>query len=149
LKYLVIGAPLFGDAAAEQYLAHLRKQAPPGVTFTGWVADPVVHLDLLIVPSIGAEAITRVVPEAWAAGVPVVASNLGGLAEIIDDNQTGFLVEPDSPEALAARIREVLALPQQRLAEITAAGRRRYEGGFTRRQFAEGVITSVARIGAV
>ncbi len=48
---------------------------------------------------------------AMAAGIPVVASNIGGLPEIIADGESGFLVE-NTPEAIAARLRELLSNPQ-------------------------------------
>lgn len=46
--------------------------------------------------------------EAFAAGTPVITSDLGGLSEIVEDGTTGLLVAPDDPEALAAAMREIL-----------------------------------------
>jgi starch synthase len=44
-----------------------------------------------------------------AVGTPVVATRVGGLAEVVDDGVTGLLVEPGEPQALASAILEVLA----------------------------------------
>jgi starch synthase len=44
-----------------------------------------------------------------AVGTPVVATRVGGLAEVVDDGVTGLLVEPGEPDALAAAVLEVLA----------------------------------------
>ena len=43
-----------------------------------------------------------------AVGTPVVATRVGGLAEVVDDGVTGLLVEPGEPDALAAAVLEVL-----------------------------------------
>jgi glycosyltransferase involved in cell wall biosynthesis len=67
--------------------------------------------------------------EAMACGVPVVASAVGGLADSVVDGQTGLLVPPRDPRALAAAAGELLASPAKRAA-LGAAGtnraRRRY-----------------------
>ncbi|MDP2912013.1 MAG: GT4 family glycosyltransferase PelF, partial [Candidatus Omnitrophota bacterium] len=52
------------------------------------------RLDLLVLPSIGQEAFGRVIIEAGASGVPVIATRIGGATEIIEDGQTGILVRP-------------------------------------------------------
>jgi glycosyltransferase involved in cell wall biosynthesis len=146
-QFVVIGAPLFGDEAAVAYAGQLRESAPPSVTFAGWQDDMVAclaSLDLLVVPSIGAEATTRVVLEAWALGVPVLASNIGGLAEIIRDEVNGFLVEPGSAKALVHRIGEALAFP--RLEQITRVARCDYEARFTRARYARDVADLVGRL---
>ena len=64
-------------------------------------------LDLLVVPSISAEATTRVILEAFSAGVPVVAYSIGGIPEIIRESRNGFLVPECEPRALARKIQEV------------------------------------------
>jgi len=52
------------------------------------------ELDLLVLPSIGHEAFGRVIIEAGASGVPVIATRIGGAVEIIEDGHTGVLVKP-------------------------------------------------------
>jgi glycosyltransferase involved in cell wall biosynthesis len=47
-----------------------------------------------------------------ACGRPVIGSRAGGIPEIIDDGETGFLAPPGDPDALAARIAEVLTRPE-------------------------------------
>ncbi len=52
------------------------------------------ELDLLVLPSIGQEAFGRVIIEAGASGVPVIATKIGGVVDIIENNKTGILVKP-------------------------------------------------------
>ena len=114
-RFVICGAPLFGDRSAAQYFDRVRESATGlPVEFLGWrddVGSVLSALDLLVVPSSPAEATTRVILEAYAAGVPVVASASGGIPEIVRDGETGFLVPPGNPVRLAARIREALADP--------------------------------------
>jgi glycosyltransferase involved in cell wall biosynthesis len=53
------------------------------------------QIDYLIVPSLINEAFGRVIIEAYSYGVPVIGSNRGGIPELIDKNQTGFLFNPE------------------------------------------------------
>jgi glycosyltransferase involved in cell wall biosynthesis len=66
------------------------------------------QLDVLVAPS-HQEPFGTVLAEAMAVGTPVVATRVGGLAEVVEDGVTGRLVEPGDPAALAAAVREVLA----------------------------------------
>lgn len=68
--------------------------------------------------------------EAMACGRPVVGSEVGGITYTIIDGQTGLLVPPRDPEALAARLYDLLTHPEQR-ARMGEAGRRRTEQEFT------------------
>ncbi len=68
--------------------------------------------------------------EAMACGRPVVGAAVGGIAYTIKDGETGFLVPPRDPEALAARLRELQAQPALRL-RMGRAARRRVEQEFT------------------
>jgi glycosyltransferase involved in cell wall biosynthesis len=65
------------------------------------------NCDLFVLPS-RAEGFPLVLIEAGAAGLPVVATNIGGIDELITDNANGLLVEPDNPRALADAIAKVL-----------------------------------------
>jgi starch synthase len=76
-----------------------------------------------VVPSIY-EGMPLVVLEAMEAGVPVVASRVSGIPEVVADGATGWLVPPEDPAALAGALREALADPAE-AARRGAAGRRR------------------------
>ena len=60
--------------------------------------------DIAVVPSLLYESFSYTCAQAMAAGVPVVASRIGGIPETVDDGINGILVEPENAEALAAAI---------------------------------------------
>lgn len=79
----------------------------------------------LVVPSIY-EGMPLVVLEAMEAGLPVVASRVSGIPEVVVDGETGWLVPPEDPAALAAALAELTADPEE-TRRRGAAGRRRLE----------------------
>jgi glycosyltransferase involved in cell wall biosynthesis len=82
----------------------------PEIEHVPWVDNaPGVmrHLDVLVLPS-HQEPFGTVLAEAMAVGTPVVATRVGGLAEVVRDGVTGRLVAPGDPAALAAAVLEVL-----------------------------------------
>jgi glycosyltransferase involved in cell wall biosynthesis len=74
--------------------------------------------------------------EAMVAGVPVVASRVSSLPELVADGETGVLVEPDDPAALAAGIERVLAAP----AQLGAAGKQRAAAEFSVARMADATV---------
>jgi glycosyltransferase involved in cell wall biosynthesis len=72
------------------------------------VAARVAEYDAVIVPSQGLETGPLVVYEAFGAAVPVVGSNLGGIAELVQDEKNGLLVEASSRPAWAGAIRRLV-----------------------------------------
>jgi glycosyltransferase involved in cell wall biosynthesis len=83
------------------------------VVFTGYRQDAVAlmkHFDVLVLPS-RTEALGGVLIEAMALGVPIVASSVGGIPEVVKDGETGLLIESSNPEDYAAAILRVLNDP--------------------------------------
>ena len=78
-----------GDPA---YVDELRRRrSSPAIAFLGKVdaAAFFARIHLLVVPSLWEEPLSRVIPEAYASGVTVVASRVGGMPEIVVEGQTG------------------------------------------------------------
>ena len=98
----------------------------------------------LVVPSIY-EGMPLVVLEAMAAGVPVVASAVSGIPEVVVDGETGWLVPPEDPKALAAALAEVLSGPAE-ARRRGEAGRRRVDERF-RPSVAAAQWRQIVRIG--
>lgn len=84
--------------------------------------------DLLALPSLN-EGLPRVVLEAMAMEVPVVASRVGGVPEIVDDGETGLLVPAQDADALETALRRLLDEPGLRR-DMGGRGRERIRGEF-------------------
>ena len=106
LKIWIVGdAPPSKEAYKEQIQVLVKRLGLWHCTqFLGTQRDiPAIltHLDLLVLPTTTHEAFGRVIIEAQACGVPVVASRVGGVVDIIDDEKTGLLVPPADPQSIA------------------------------------------------
>jgi glycosyltransferase involved in cell wall biosynthesis len=128
-----------------------RVQALAGdlnVELLGWredIASIFSQLDLLVVPS-KEEAMGRVLVEAFAAGVPVVASAVGGIPEVVADGETGFLVRDMTSDALASRIRELLNGDAEALPRISRNARRAWEERYTVAAFQQRITDLMAQV---
>jgi glycosyltransferase involved in cell wall biosynthesis len=87
------------------------------------VAKVLNDIDVLVSSS-HSEAMPLAVMEAMASGLPVVATRVGGVPDMIDQGESGWLVAPDDFEEIAARLLQVLGTPGE-LARMSAAARRR------------------------
>ncbi len=112
---------LFGGIAAyhgdDSYRQRVQPLlATPGVRMHGPVphesiAEAFAAMDVLVVPSTWLENAPLVIREAFAAGVPVIASDRGGMAESIHHGVSGLLFEPGNSAALRAAIERLIAEP--------------------------------------
>jgi len=102
------------------------------VKLWGWQKDIAFfdrQIDVFVLPSL-TEGISLALLEAMACGCPVVATRVGGNPEVVVDGQTGFLVPPKDPEAMAEAI--ITILQDKRMAQsMGEAGRRRVEEKFS------------------
>jgi glycosyltransferase involved in cell wall biosynthesis len=122
------------DAAIPLVLVGIRREDTPphfpdGVTVVENVPNTEVirawaNCTVAVVPSRWPEPFGRVALEAMGAGCPVVASAVGGLADLVVDGTTGILVPPGDAAALRAAIQQLLADPGRRKS-MGNAGRRR------------------------
>jgi glycosyltransferase involved in cell wall biosynthesis len=90
-------------------LDELSGQAPPNAVFRhrlapGQMAEFYRQARFLVVPSRWFEGCPLVISEAMSHGLPVIASRLGGMTEMVEDNVTGLLHAPDDAEDLARKI---------------------------------------------
>lgn len=114
---LIAGKAMPGEKAYAQSLLEKKESLRlSNVHFTGWRNDVAAFMKaatVLAVPSHG-EPFGRVVVEAWACGIPVVATNAGGPGEIIGHGENGLLVPQKDPRALAAALTGLLGDPVRR-----------------------------------
>ena len=129
VKLLIVGKPLPGQKGYLNMLKGLAKD--PNIIFAGTrpdVYDIIAAGDILAAPSLS-EPFGRIVIEAMACGKPVVATNVGGIPEIIEDGKTGILVPPKDEKAFAdAAIK--LFTSKDLAGSMGAAGRKRAEQYF-------------------
>jgi glycosyltransferase involved in cell wall biosynthesis len=102
-----------GTKEYEQLLRTLVSKAGISnrVVFQGFVSnagDIYRGIDICVVPSLFEDPLPTSAIEASLAGVPVVASNRGGLPEIVEEGHTGFLFEPGRDDLLAAKLKFLL-----------------------------------------
>ena len=84
-------------------------------------------MDAFVLPSVGSEGMPRVLLEAMAADVPCIATNVGGIAEIISSNDVGVLIPPEDSEALADEMIKLTKMtPKKRQKLIDNARQRIY-----------------------
>lgn len=88
------------------------------VKFLGFILNPEYYIilsDLVVVPSIWYEAFGRIVAEAMCLGVPVIASKIGGMAELFENGIQGIYVEPRNSTQLAEAIKYLGKNPEKRV----------------------------------
>jgi glycosyltransferase involved in cell wall biosynthesis len=133
-RHAQIGFALFGDGPCKDALGRQVKSLGLAGCFTlnGFRSDLdrfVPFFDLLVLPS-HTEGLPNIVLEALGAGVPVVATAVGGTPELVTDGNNGYLVRPGNAEDLAAKIAQALDSPQ-RSKEMAANGRQTISERFT------------------
>lgn len=136
-------ALVVGEGPQREPLVQLASELGVGerVRFAGYL--PILDsawavCDVAVVPS-RREGLGLFALEAMAAEKPVVASKTGGLAEIVRHGETGWLVKPEDPHALADALRQVLAL-RDSWYEMGRRGREYVAGHFTWRETAQQLL---------
>jgi L-malate glycosyltransferase len=157
-RLLLIGSAKFVARSTrfdnEAYVASLEREiARAGlqqrVSWLGErddVPELVRALDALLLPS-HEEPFGRALIEAMALGVPVLATNVGGPREIVQDGREGYLLAPLEPAAWAQAVKRLLADPALALA-MGRAGRARVEREFSAERHAARVLELYARLSA-
>lgn len=122
---------IVGDGPTRQAVQRRARPLGGRVHFAGFLphlAIPAVmqHIDVLVLAT-WYEEVPSVLVEGMAAGLPVIASRVGGVPALVDHDVNGLLVPPGDAAALAAAISRVLAEPGT-AARLSAAARRTAEG---------------------
>lgn len=127
---LLIAGAVTNPRDEEYYQKLVSNARGMNIEFLGWTShDQLPELyaraDVLIVPSF-TEALGLVIMEAMASGLPVIASDLSGPQDLVEDGTTGFLVEPGSPTELQEKM-EILLRSSSLRESMGRAGRERIQ----------------------
>ena len=122
-------------AGTSSLLQKLKKNSPDNVTFLGHLSkekiiNRMAESSFLIMPSIWYEGFPMVIVESFACGLPVVASRLGSMEEIIQDGITGIHFNPGNSDDLSEKIRELISSPE-RIKQMSVNVRNEYEKKYT------------------
>jgi len=99
---------VFGKGITAGYEEYLKeKYKSDKISFHGFVKteEALGLINILIVPSLWYDPLPRVIYEAYSSGIPVIASDRGGIPEIIDNGKTGFVYSAGSEEKLLEKIK--------------------------------------------
>jgi glycosyltransferase involved in cell wall biosynthesis len=132
-RFVLVGGYGCGEAIESAWLPPALWSQHDQIHFTGWlkpaqVAEWYAQADILVAPS-WYEPFGMVILEGMLYGLPIVATNVGGPAAILEDGRTGLLVPPQAADQLAAaliRLVENPSLRQQIGATAAATVRQRW-----------------------
>lgn len=114
---MIVGASADNNVEYEMKIKRLVRELDLGqdVEFMGYrsdVPDILKSLDLVVVPSSSFEACPMAVLEAYACGVPVIGSDMGGIPELIEEGKTGYIFKARDVDDLAEKILLIFENPQ-------------------------------------
>jgi glycosyltransferase involved in cell wall biosynthesis len=159
---VLVGGPIYDTAAekgyAEELVRRVRRSSAPGVEGPQPLSDRIhfvkfhpepwrlyPEFDLVVHFSLRPEPFGRVITEAMASGVPVIAADAGGPREIVEDGVTGWRVPSGDVLALSERMVSALAADTS---PMRAAARRAAEERFSADRFAREVAEVLRRVAA-
>lgn len=135
---------VIGDGNLKAELLSLRSELglDQTVHFSGFIPEAekfMCAFDVFVLCS-KSEGLGSIILDAFASGVPVVATAVGGIPELVSNDNTGLLVPAGDPAKLASAIEQLLSNPA-RAKRLTESGRALVEQGFTVKKMAERYIS--------
>jgi len=151
-KFLIVGDIIDSDKRFLKYKKYLHTKVKQlnlenHVIFTG-IRNDVVNVlsatDIFVLPSIF-DILPTAIIEAMAMAKPVVATNVGGVPEIVTNNETGYLVPPRDSQALASRIAKLIKNKDLRI-EMGLCGRKKVLSLFSLERYVNDTINVYKRV---
>jgi glycosyltransferase involved in cell wall biosynthesis len=143
---------MVGSGPEEKRLRKLSEDLGADVRFLGHqtkdaLVDVIQSARAIVVPSECNENAPLALLEGYAAGRPVIGSRMAGIPELVREGETGALFAAGEVEALAASLQRFAELPDTRLAEMGAAGRRWVERDFTAASYRDRLLALYGSLG--
>jgi len=143
---------LVGDGPDEQLLKKLAAdlQVSDLITFMGKLSNAKVMEEIddalcVVIPSKYVENCSMVGIEALSRGKPIIAGNIGGLPDLVDDHETGFLVRPNDPDDLSEKI--IHLMRNQALShEMGTRARTKYLNSFSKQAYSRTLLSVYDRV---
>lgn len=140
IKYEIVGE---GNLREKLQTLAAREGLSGSVTFSGgmdqdYVSARLADSDIFLLSSVE-EALSVALMEAFASGLPAVATKVGGVSEIVKDGESGYLVESGDPEAMAEKLDILVGNPGLRR-EMGMAGRKTVEEKYDIRKLNEKLV---------
>jgi glycosyltransferase involved in cell wall biosynthesis len=146
-ELVIVGDDIKDDGRYRGEMESLARSLGCPARFVGFQKDVSAWLtaaDLAVVPS-HVEPLGNATLEAMACGLPVVGCSVGGIPEMVIHEETGLLVPPRSPEALASALTRLLADEPMRL-QLGRQGRRRCEERFSLHVHVHSVLSEYSKV---
>ncbi|CAN0464235.1 unnamed protein product, partial [Hapterophycus canaliculatus] len=122
---------IIGEGPEEKNIAKLTSHMPQvecvGQLPTDQVLEQIANAKFLIISSQWYETFGRTIAEAFSRGTPVIASNLGAMAELVSDNINGLLFEPGDSSSLADAVKRFNGLTPKQCEQIQTSARQSYD----------------------
>jgi glycosyltransferase involved in cell wall biosynthesis len=143
---------LAGTGPQQDELKALAAELKADVTFLGFLTGEPLHDAIrtsraVVLASEWYENAPLSILEAYAFGKPVIGARIGGIPELIRENETGLAFTSGSPESLAEAMRTMLGYPDSRVEEMGRAGRQWVEQDFTAARYMERVLNIYREFG--
>lgn len=138
---------IYGDGSLRGELEQQARRAGVEARFHGFVPDlrdRLGELDAFVLPS-RADNLPVSILEAMSAGLPVIGTRVGGVPELIVEGETGLVVDPESPAALAGALDELAADPERRR-KLGERGRERVAAEFSAEEMGRRTVALYERL---
>ena len=146
-------ATIVGTGPQEEELQRTVEATGADVEFAGYqtgdaLFEIIRNARALVLPSECYENAPVVLLEAYGVGTPVLGSNLGGIPELIVENETGLLAQAGSVEGFAVALQRYVEMTDAEVAEMGRTGRRFVEENFSRDRYLQGLLDIYGELGA-
>ncbi|MBZ4656147.1 MAG: glycosyl transferase group 1 [Thermoanaerobacter sp.] len=148
-KYSSIEFQILGPFEEEKYKDIILNNKNSRIKYLGIsndVRNEIKEVDCIVNPTFYPEGMSNVLLEGAAMGKPLIASNIPGCKEIIDDGVNGYLFEPRNVKQLTEKIEKFLALDYEVKKQMGQAGRKKVEKEFDRKIVVDAYLKEVERI---